>query len=606
MKVARWRWVVAYWLFRLVIFFGRLLPTRLCYAVAAPIADVCYVAFREKRRHLVDNLTRVLGDEALARSTGRLVFRQFGRYVIDFFQVPTLGAEAIRRRTAFDDWERLDSLRAGGHGAIVATLHLGQWEMGAAALSAFGYPISVIAQTFEYAPMDRLVQSLRSDLGMKVIPAERAAAGVVRALQRNELVGMLVDVVPDGQGVPVRFFGAEALMSDAPARIALRTGARLTPALMARHSDDPTKLVPVLDFDFAFQPTGDEAADVRSLTQALATALEPMVRRHIDQWYVFHPVWRSAAAVALPRPERSEARERPKGEKWKEWTLSATYRLVGWLPRGPAYGIAWLVGDLAYRIRAGARADVEDNMRHVMGPGARRRAIRRAAKEAFRNVCRYYADMILIPRTDPKVFLREHVNVAGLEGLKAALAEGRGAVVATAHFGNPEMGVQVAALLGLDVLVLSEPLRPPAFDELVHRLRETWGARYEEVGVRSIRHAFRHLKAGGCLAIAVDRDIQGTGAILPFFGSPTRMPIGAAEIALRTGAALVPASCRRRKNGYDLVFEEPMTLVHSGDREADVVYNARRIIERIEPHIRSDPGQWFVLERVWDACPAGK
>ncbi len=179
------------------------------------------------------------------------------------------------------------------------------------------------------------------------------------------------------------------------------------------------------------------------------------------------------------------------------------------------------------------------------------------------------------------------------------MAGGRGAVVATAHFGNPEIAVQIGALMGLDVLVLSEPLNPPAFSDLVHRLRESQGVRYEEVGFKAIGRALAHLRRGGTLAITGDRDIQDSGAPLPFFGAVTGMPLGAAEMALRTGAVLQPAYCRRVGRRYEIVFEDQLEPVRTGDSKQDAVETAKLIIARMEAWIASDPGQWMVLERIW-------
>src|SRR5207249_3924488 len=221
---------------------------------------------------------------------------------------------------------------------------------------------------------------------------------------------------------------------------------------------------------------------------------------------------------------------------------------------------------------------------------------------AVRNVCRYYGDLIRFPHTSGKEILEE-ITIRGFEKLSGPLATGRGAVVATAHFGNPEIAVQVAKELGLDLLVLSETLSPPEFSDLVHRLRGANGIEYAEVGFHNIGRALAHLRRGGCLAITCDRDIQANGAVLPFFGVKTRLPLGAVELAARTGAALVPAYCRRTGGGFEVVFEEPIELVRSSSPKLDAMENARRLLHRIEAWIRSDPGQWMVLERVWRPAP---
>jgi KDO2-lipid IV(A) lauroyltransferase len=272
------------------------------------------------------------------------------------------------------------------------------------------------------------------------------------------------------------------------------------------------------------------------------------------------------------------------------------------LPRPAAYAIARFAAGLAYRFREGARANVQDNMRHVLGPSASQDKVDAAGREAFRNVARYYVDLIRIGRTDLRAMLGKQVRLHNLERLKAPMEQGRGAVAATAHFGNMELAVQVSALVGVETLVLAEPLQPPAFAEAMSKLRSRYGVRYEDVSFGAVADALRHLRAGKCLAIACDRDIQGNGEPVEFFGVETSVPLGAVELASRTGAALIPCYCHRAADGgFDIFFEEELPLVKTGHAKADALVNARRLLDRAETWISADPGQWMPLERIWPA-----
>jgi KDO2-lipid IV(A) lauroyltransferase len=261
-----------------------------------------------------------------------------------------------------------------------------------------------------------------------------------------------------------------------------------------------------------------------------------------------------------------------------------------------SYGIARLTGDLAFYLRSGARRDVEDNMRHVLGPRASQSSVSSAAREAFRNVARYYVDLIRLTRTSAKDLTEKQVRMHGFDRLTGLLDSGRGVIVATAHFGNPEMAVQAGTVRGLNLLVLAEPLQPPAFAKLMTQIRsESFGPRYVDVGFSAIAQTLRHLRAGGCLAIAADRDIQENGVPMEFFGQTAKIPLGAVELAVRTGAAC----CRRSDRGFDVYFEEPLVLIDTGNPKDDAVTNTRTLLARIEEWIREDPGQWIVLEPVW-------
>ena len=55
------------------------------------------------------------------------------------------------------------------------------------------------------------------------------------------------------------------------------------------------------------------------------------------------------------------------------------------LPWRVAYGIASLMGDLLFLLWPRGRANAIDNMRHVLGPGAKDLEVRRTAQRSFRD-----------------------------------------------------------------------------------------------------------------------------------------------------------------------------------------------------------------------------
>src|SRR5690606_23809883 len=152
------------------------------------------------------------------------------------------------------------------------------------------------------------------------------------------------------------------------------------------------RLIPLIDFDLKFERSGDDERDVQALTQAMAASLEGFVRRFPEQWFAFRPVWPEKVHSIHSTPQ-------PQKERWRVWALQAAVFIGERLPRRLAYGFAQLAGTLAYRFREEARADVEANMRHVMGPDAPAEQVRAAARRAFVSVARYYVDLIQLPRT---------------------------------------------------------------------------------------------------------------------------------------------------------------------------------------------------------------
>jgi KDO2-lipid IV(A) lauroyltransferase len=295
---------LVYWLFRLSILVTRPLPLRMGYWFGERVALICYwVIFPRHRRALNANLAHVLNtrDRAEVGRVARRSFRNFGRFVIDFIHYPVITHEEVRRRLRFSQWEDLDAAAESGRGVIIASIHFGSWDLGAAALAASGYRINAVAERFRFARMNELVQGSRAKLGMSVISDDRLGPTVFRILRRGEMLALLVDVTTPEQGIRVEFFGAPALVSPAAARIALRTGAWVLPAVVLR-GDDPTLICPIIDpglRDFAV--TGDEERDVHELTRQIMRSMERVIREHPDQWFIFRRMWPAGA----PHPAAS-------------------------------------------------------------------------------------------------------------------------------------------------------------------------------------------------------------------------------------------------------------------------------------------------------------
>jgi KDO2-lipid IV(A) lauroyltransferase len=181
----------------------------------------------------------------------------------------------------------------------MATIHFGNWDLGAAAVAAYGYPVNAIAETFPYPPMNDLVQGSRGKLGAKIIGHDRMGPTVFKALRRGEILALLVDVASsEATGIRIDFFGAPALVSPAAARIALRTGAWVVPAVVLRGPKDDVEIHPIIDTSLGdFAPTGNEDRDVQELMRLIMASLERIIRQHPDQWFIFRRLWNNPAAA---------------------------------------------------------------------------------------------------------------------------------------------------------------------------------------------------------------------------------------------------------------------------------------------------------------------
>src|SRR5258706_940908 len=103
---------------------------------------------------------------------------------------------------------------------------------------------------------------------------------------------------------------------------------------------------------------------------------------------------------------------------------------------------------------------------------------------------------------------------------------------------------------------------------------------------------------------AIDRDITGTGHVMPFFGRPARIRFGPAAFSLRLGTPLLPVWVYRLPDDtYKAEAAPPVIAQSTGDTKADEVRVTQELLMRIEGFIRRHPEQWHVPHRIWEGSP---
>ncbi|MCC6237920.1 MAG: hypothetical protein IT299_10145 [Dehalococcoidia bacterium] len=289
MDVARARHALTYGALVAATRVAAAVPLALSYRIGRAAGLLAWWAWPRGRHWSVANLAHVTGDGDAARRLARASFAYFGTYLVDFLRFSSLSRRDIAAAIDFDDWPRIEEQRTG-NGIVFVTLHFGNWDMAGAVL-AQRMPITVIADTFENPGVDRVVLEARRRLGMTIVPAGRTGPEVLRALRRNDVLAVLADVPRAGGSARVDFFGAPIELPDGPARLALRSGAPIIVGGVWRKGPTSPRYDACAEL-VEFLPTGDREGDVQGLTQAMASALERLVRRAPEQWYVFRDLWR--------------------------------------------------------------------------------------------------------------------------------------------------------------------------------------------------------------------------------------------------------------------------------------------------------------------------
>jgi KDO2-lipid IV(A) lauroyltransferase len=208
----------------------------------------------------------------------------------------------------------------------------------------------------------------------------------------------------------------------------------------------------------------------------------------------------------------------------------------------------------------------------------------------------------LIPTLNPDQIL-ELVPVEGWKHLDAALSAGSGAIMVGVHLSSVALAAQVIAARGYPVTSVAERVEPPELEELLRRLRSAGGVRILPLGPELTREFVACLRRNEVVGLVMDRDIAGTGVAAQFFDAPANLPSGAALLALRTGAPILPAfAVRTAENRFAGHIDPPIEVERISDLRESIRLTTRRIAERFEQHIGRNPEQWTVFQPVWPSA----
>jgi KDO2-lipid IV(A) lauroyltransferase len=259
--------------------------------VGRRLGDVAWIALRERRRVTRENLARAFGRErsgADLRSLARRSFQHLGMNVVEACVLLFRPRSVMLSRIEVHGREHLVDAMRRGKGILILGAHLGNWELLAPSHTLTGFPAAIVVRPLDHAILDRLVAWYRRRDGVELIPKRRAVRGILEALGRGHMVGILLDQnASRAEGVFAPFFGVPASTSKGLAVIALRTGAPVVPAFCRRLPGGRHRI----DFEAELRPGPDR--DVTRYTTIFNGWIEAAIRRAPEQWFWMHKRWRT-------------------------------------------------------------------------------------------------------------------------------------------------------------------------------------------------------------------------------------------------------------------------------------------------------------------------
>jgi KDO2-lipid IV(A) lauroyltransferase len=286
--------------------------------------------------------------------------------------------------------------------------------------------------------------------------------------------------------------------------------------------------------------------------------------------------------------------------------VRALIALLGMLPRGAARSVGAAIGWLCWKLLGGLR---RTGMRNLAMAYPEKTEAERGAilGKVYRNLGWQIAEFCKMGSYTQAASSR-FVRYEGLENYLRAREKGKGVLVLTGHLGAWELSSFYHSLRGYPMSLVIRRLDNPLVDRLVNSIRCMHGNRviHKDDFARGLLTA---MHSGETVGILMDTNMTPPqGLFVPFFGVEACTASGLARVALRTDAAVLPGFLlwEETEQRYVLRFGEELTLVRSGDTQADIAANTALFTATIEAYIRQYPEQWLWVHRRWKTRPEGE
>ncbi len=299
----------------------------------------------------------------------------------------------------------------------------------------------------------------------------------------------------------------------------------------------------------------------------------------------------------MPRRKKSrlKARLEPALLNAGLWVLSST---LGRLPWRASQRVGRALGTLGWTLSRRDRRRALDHLALAF-PDLSDQERRRLGRDCFRHLGTVLGECLHLYHRDC-AFVGSIVEVQGFEVVEQVRREGRPLVLFTGHCGNWELLGAAVNCRGVGMTVVARSLDEPEQQERLAALRARFGTpTIERGGEGAVRQLLGTLRRGGALGMLIDQDSgKMEGVWVPFFGRPAFTPVGAAKIALKQKAAVVPVFIERLAGGTHRVrFQPPLDLPDDPQTATALMTT------RIEEQIRRRPEQWVWMHRRWRRQP---
>ncbi len=250
---------------------------------------------RHHRDEALEALERCI-PELSAAERKKTIHRMYilqGIHFMEFIWYSIKGIDRVKQVVEIEGHEHFEQALERGKGVIALTAHIGCFELMPMATASYGYKLSTIVKKIKNEAVNEVIEKLRSHEGLAFLATRNAYRDCLKALRRNEVVGMIIDQnMTRDSGIFVDFFGQPACTSPGLAYMAAQSQAPVVPVFIYRKPDGTFQLKV---HSFLEPPPDRETASVLAATQEYNQKIEDAIREAPEQWIWMHRRWNTKA-----------------------------------------------------------------------------------------------------------------------------------------------------------------------------------------------------------------------------------------------------------------------------------------------------------------------
>lgn len=285
--------IAEYLLLRGLIGLIRLLPLRCGLALGWLIGALFFHVLGYRKEKAISRLEEVFGDRFSPKERKRIAWRSFRNIcfnAVEAARFSKLTPEQVKQMPFYGEMEKVHHNYRQNGPFILATIHMGNWDLAGVAGKLDGLPIFSIARRQKNPLTDELLNQMRNATGMEVVLNDsRVLQNVVRKLKGGEVLAILPDVRSKTKALSIDFLGGQANLGAGAAIFAQMASCPILPVVLTRRSwtqHHGKQLDPILP-----DPSADKKEDRERMMQELISVFDAEIQAHPEQYFWFNKRW---------------------------------------------------------------------------------------------------------------------------------------------------------------------------------------------------------------------------------------------------------------------------------------------------------------------------